>query len=162
MELKKIIACILLISLTMLACSGTYAADSLNSPIENVQSSVPEVSWNFKNGVLTFSGTGEIGGYSKGSKEAPWVSILDDVTEIVFSEGITTISGLCLYNNAKNTNTVYIPKSVESINSRAFARMSSLTEFVVDSENEVYTADDGVLYSKDMKTILQYPRGTSG
>jgi hypothetical protein len=46
----------------------------------------------------------------------------------------------------------------------AFTNNSGLTEFRVDEENAQFSAVDGVLFSKDMKTLLYYPskKGVNG
>lgn len=121
-----------------------------------------DIIWTFKNGVLTFKGTGEVGGYAFDSHETPWDGIMPDIKEIVFEDGITTISGLALYQQAVNLEKITISKSVVSIGHSVFSRLESLTEFVVDSANNTFTAYDGVLYSKDMKMLIQYPCGKVG
>ena len=57
---------------------------------------------------------------------------------------------------------VTIPKSVETIYDRSFVNTgigdgNSITEFIVDGENPYYKAVDGVLFSKDGKTLVNYP-----
>ena len=39
---------------------------------------------------------------------------------------------------------------------------NSFSEFQVNSTNSKFSAKDGVLYSKDLKTLLAYPRAKSG
>ncbi len=53
---------------------------------------------------------------------------------------------------------VFIPQEVESIGSGAFGSRS-LKEISVDKNNRHYTAVDGVLFTKDMKTLVCYPAG---
>ncbi len=43
-----------------------------------------------------------------------------------------------------------------------FAPCLTLEEIAVDEDSEYYTAVDGVLYSKDMKTIMHYPSAKKG
>lgn len=55
-------------------------------------------------------------------------------------------------------DSVHIPSSTSEIGSFAFADCSFIKEFTVDDQNEYYTADkSGVLFTKDMKTLLYYP-----
>lgn len=54
---------------------------------------------------------------------------------------------------------IAIPASVTSIGEACFARCGGLTEFAVDENNPSYTAIDGVLFTKDGSTLLQYPIG---
>ncbi|MBR2329280.1 MAG: leucine-rich repeat domain-containing protein, partial [Clostridia bacterium] len=44
----------------------------------------------------------------------------------------------------------------------AFAACNSLTSINVDTDNPAYKSVDGVLYTKDGKTLIQYPRKKSG
>lgn len=105
------------------------------------------------------------------------------VKSVVFSEGIKTLKGhfpLCYCKK------VTLPSSVDSIQYTAFNygidaghndeeetswwmekymtnfQAFDLEEFVVDKNNPNYTAKDGLLYTKDMKTLVSCPRGKRG
>lgn len=54
---------------------------------------------------------------------------------------------------------ITIPKSVETILFGAFAACDSLTCINVAPENQKYASVDGVLFSKDMSELIQYPAG---
>lgn len=56
---------------------------------------------------------------------------------------------------------ITIGKNVETVGEWAFTNNQKLKEFVVDEANENICSKDGVLYSKDMKTIMFYPCGAS-
>ena len=58
--------------------------------------------------------------------------------------------------------TVYIGKDVKELRGESFVNLRALKEFVVDEQNESYTAVDGVLYTKDMKTLLCVPKAYEG
>ncbi len=58
--------------------------------------------------------------------------------------------------------TVYIGKDVAELKGEAFVNLRALKEFVVDEANESFTAVDGVLYTKDMKTLLCCPKAYEG
>ena len=57
---------------------------------------------------------------------------------------------------------IRIPQHVKEINDRAFLECSELTEFIVDERNSVYCSLDGVLFTKDRKKLLRYPRAKQG
>jgi len=59
--------------------------------------------------------------------------------------------------NADQIVTIKISKNIKTIGDWAFTNNQNLKEFTVDKENEWFAAVDGVLYSKDMKTLLFYP-----
>ena len=68
----------------------------------------------------------------------------------IISEGALFCCGL--------TN-ISIPESVENIGKEAFEACSYLENIIVDENNNMYKSIDGCLYSKDLKTFIQYPRG---
>lgn len=52
---------------------------------------------------------------------------------------------------------IYIGKDVKYIDETSFFYCKMLKTIEVDEANEYYTSVDGVLYTKDMKTLLVYP-----
>ena len=52
---------------------------------------------------------------------------------------------------------VIIPDSVASIGYWSFRDCSGLTSINVDENNKKYCSDDGVLFNKNMTTLIQYP-----
>lgn len=81
--------------------------------------------------------------------------------------GVTLPAGLLhlktrAFSGARKLQTVAIPASVQEVGGQALARCPALTAITVDSGNLNYTAQDGVLYTKDMKTLVQYPNGKTG
>ena len=57
---------------------------------------------------------------------------------------------------------ITIPNSVTSIGEKAFTSGMSLTAIWVDSGNTAYTSMNGVLFTKDLKTLVAYPGGKQG
>ena len=56
-----------------------------------------------------------------------------------------------------NLKSVEIGKGVEIIQGSVFKGCTSLTTIAVHEENEFFTVDNNVLYSKDKKELIQYP-----
>jgi hypothetical protein len=52
-----------------------------------------------------------------------------------------------------------LPAGVTNIGMMTFSDCNSLSSISVDANNKNFTAIDGVLYSKDQKTLLAYPAG---
>lgn len=75
-----------------------------------------------------------------------------------FGEKLTSIERFA-FSGCTNLKEVYIPKSVENIGEGAFAACTSLEKIEVDEDNPNYISHDGVLYSKDMDTLVCYPSG---
>ena len=57
---------------------------------------------------------------------------------------------------------VYIPASVEKMLVLSFSYCRNLKNFYVDGNNPYFCDIDGVLYSKDKKTLLRYPQQKAG
>ena len=91
------------------------------------------------------------------------------VQEIVSSDNITFIGSRAFEGN-KNIYTVHIGKNVEYIQTETFNYMSTpsfhdctnLTSITVSPENQTYTSINGLLCSKDGRSLLYVPVGVSG
>ena len=75
---------------------------------------------------------------------------------IVIENGPTTI-GRYAFEYAKVLETISIPKSVTTIGKGAFYGIKTMKAFTVAADNPNFASVDGVLYTKDMKTLLYYP-----
>lgn len=101
-----------------------------------------------------------------------------NLTEVVFSDSVMLIGREAFYGCEKlksvelpqktvrieafaffgcDLESVQIPKYVNYIGEGAFAGNKSLSKFEVNGENPNFTSQDGVLYSKDTKTLYFYP-----
>ena len=60
-------------------------------------------------------------------------------------------------NTDEYVEVIHIGKDVKYIDETSFFNCKVLKAVEVDEENEYYTSVDGVLYTKDMKTLLVYP-----
>lgn len=81
------------------------------------------------------------------------------------NEGTKTISGSAFFY-CENLTSVTIPDSVTSIGEYAFGAAlgtsSSLTAIYVDSENQYYYSQDGVLFNKNKTKLIRCPFGKKG
>lgn len=101
------------------------------------------------------------------------------LTDIQLPDGLITI-GAYAFEGCTGITEIELPETVEYVGECAFAVTSirnmyipasvsyfgftygKFEKFIVDSENPYYTADEnGVLYTKDMKTLVLYPSGCS-
>lgn len=58
-----------------------------------------------------------------------------------------------------NLTDLYIPGSVQFIDSTAFAEVDGLKNIRVDSDNDYYSDINGVLFNKDTTALISYPIG---
>lgn len=104
-----------------------------------------------------------------------------NLVEITIPEGIKTIADLSFFYCDKLTNinlpntltmidfsafigcnslkNINIPKRVTTINHLRYLELQSIN---VDAENEYYSSIDGVLFTKDKKSLICYPIGKTG
>ncbi len=78
------------------------------------------------------------------------------VTELVIPAHVTTIDTNA-FTRCVSLASVQIPASVTEIGKYAFYGCTAMTGFQVDAANTAYCDLDGVLATKDMTTILEYP-----
>ncbi|MDO4541014.1 MAG: leucine-rich repeat protein, partial [Syntrophomonadaceae bacterium] len=84
----------------------------------------------------------------------------NDSYGVLFDEDMTT---LIQYPSGNPRTSYALPDSVISIDVFAFLGRSSISSFSVPSANQYYCTDSyGVLFNKDMTTLVQYPSGNPG
>lgn len=72
---------------------------------------------------------------------------------------VTNIEGWAF--NASGLTNIDIDQEVTSIGDQAFAKCSQLQSINVDSQNTFYSSTNGVLFSQNQITLLQYPIGNT-
>lgn len=84
------------------------------------------------------------------------VAVSDILDEIVIPEGATAIASYAFMGKEKVAK-LTIPASVTTIESGAFADLTSLMAVTVDEANTVYSSTSGVLYNKAGSELLLVP-----
>ena len=83
------------------------------------------------------------------------------LTSVSIPDGVTTI-GIGAFSLCTSLTTISIPDSVTSIGDYAFGSCTCMTNISVESNNAYYRSQDGVLFTKDMIWLVQYPAGKTG
>ncbi len=82
------------------------------------------------------------------------------LTSVDFNDGMQEIRARAFYK-CQDLKNVYIPTSVTLIESGAFAACSQLTAITVATNNTSYCGIGGVLYNKNLDTLVQWPAALS-
>ena len=99
----------------------------------------------------------------KGSKavEFEQFRFCTSLEKVVLPAGLERI-GIDAFTGCTSLKSLSIPASVAEIGKYPARSCTSLQEITVASGNRHYTSWNGALYTKDMKTLIQYPGGRTG
>ena len=137
-------------------------------------------------GTLSINGSGSMEDFPS-ITAVPWYGYKSQVTKVVVSNGITSIGDYAFFELPMTR--VSLPSGIKTIGQAAFNGCSELRSFVipagttlikqnafgggmkgkskmevieVDEGNKAFKSVDGVLFSKDGKSLVAYPAGRSG
>jgi hypothetical protein len=96
--------------------------------------------------------------FSKDGKTLVRYPVGKTYTSYTIPDSVTAI-GAEAFANCSSLTGITIPSSVTAIGAEAFANCSSLTGITVDAWNRQYRDINGILFSKDGKTLVRYPVG---
>ena len=101
--------------------------------------------------------------FEKGSKAVESTQFLGctSLEKVVLPAGLERI-GTEAFTGCTSLKSLSIPASVAEIGMYPASACTSLQEITVASGNRHYTSWNGALYTKDMKTLIQYPGGRTG
>ena len=147
------------------------------------------LTWTFDtDGVLTISGNGSIPDCTPLRPfitEAPWADFCPEIRHLVIKDGVTSVGAFAFWFassledvrfpeslvrigdhafwGSESLAEVYVPAGVTTIEDYAFGQCWSLSRIRVAEKNANYCSDAlGVLYSKDMTTLVQVPPALEG
>ena len=101
--------------------------------------------------------------FEKGSKAVEFEQFrgCTSLEKVVLPAGLERI-GTEAFSGCTSLKSLSIPASVAQIGKYPARSCTSLQEITVASGNRHYTSWNGALYTKDMKTLIQYPGGRTG
>ena len=146
---------------------------------------VDQITWGLLDGVLYLRGDGKIPDYgSNANSFAPWSVWSMDIKSVDIGNGITGIGSYAFYEHpmissvsipgtvteiranafayCQGLTAIIIPASVTSIDPLFLQGSASITNILVDEANTKFSSVDGVMFSKDMSTLLTCPNGKTG
>ncbi|MCD8215834.1 MAG: leucine-rich repeat domain-containing protein [Clostridiales bacterium] len=141
-------------SLDTILCYEGSTAD--NSSLYNDDTSIiyiAEISYTFdsETGAISLI-TSSSGGY------VVIPDMIDGVSVVSITGSAFSYKGS---SSESNVTDVYIPSSVTNIDDGAFRYNSALENIYVSDTNNNYCSADGVLFSKDMTALIEYPANKS-
>lgn len=77
---------------------------------------------------------------------------------VVLPTGLLSI-GVKAFAGCTSLKKITIPKYLDTIKRNAFSGCIALDSFEVDSDNQTFTSLNGILFTKDSKTIVKVPEG---
>ncbi len=139
MKFKKLVAVILSIVLlfceipfsTIIASAATYTEGDYKYTVSNGEATINNV----------------------------YYSISGDVIIPETLGGYPVVSMGAAFNSCRRITSIIIPKNVRSISNAGFNGCDNLKSITVDSSNQYYSSEDGVLYNKDKTELIRYPIG---
>jgi hypothetical protein len=84
-----------------------------------------------------------------------------ELASVILPDGLTSM-GSEAFSYCTSLISVTVPESVTSIGYGAFMNCTGLTSINVDPGNTVYASIDGVLYNKEITSLIQCPAGKGG
>ena len=101
--------------------------------------------------------------FEKGSKAVESTQFLGctSLEKVVLPAGLERI-GTEAFTGCTSLKSLNIPASVAEIGMYPASACTSLQEITVASGNRYYTSQNGALYTKDMKKLIQFPGGRTG
>jgi hypothetical protein len=97
--------------------------------------------------MLRYDGTASITNYIGNSPDVVIPETIDGLE-------VTELYGLALYDEVK---TLYIPSSIKEISFYTFKYATGISEITVDTDSEYFTTENGVLYNKQMTSLIRCP-----
>ncbi len=80
------------------------------------------------------------------------------IKKITLPDTLQTIGSFAFYG-CSSLEKIDLPQSLDKMNEGNFIKCNKLTEINISTENKKFKSEGGVLYNKDMTTLILYPIG---
>jgi len=80
------------------------------------------------------------------------------LTSVLLPKNLTSIEEKAFYDCTALIS-ITIPKSLENIDYYVFSNCKNLKSIIVDSQNTIFSSNNGILYNKTKSVLLFYPNG---
>jgi hypothetical protein len=84
-----------------------------------------------------------------------------NLVSVVIPDSVLSI-GKSAFSECRSLENIFIPASVTNIGNLAFSYCGRMEGIQVDKNNQFFSSEDGVLFSKNMQNLLQYPGARKG
>ncbi len=163
--MKKVIICLIIMAL-IFPCVAPLSALAEDNIIYRTWDNLTW-SLNYDTGEMVIGGSGAFPNitryvaYYPLSSLIPWYYAKENVKSLVIGDEITKVTSY-MFTDFDNLTTVYLGSGLEEIAVSAFDFSDNIENFYVAEDNQHFTAVNGILYNKDMTSILRYPTARQG
>lgn len=163
--MKKVIICLIIMAL-IFPCVASLSALAEDNIIYRTWDNLTW-SLNYDTGEMVIGGSGAFPNltryvaYYPLSSLIPWYYAKENVKSLVIGDEITKVTSY-MFTDFDNLTTVYLGSGLEEIAVSAFDFSDNIENFYVAEDNQHFTAVNGILYNKDMTSILRYPTARQG
>ena len=84
-----------------------------------------------------------------------------NLEEVILPDSLLTIENSC-FESCGSLRKIDLPKNLEVIGKDVFSGCGSLEKINISKENKFFCSDNGVLFDKNMKTLLVMPSAKTG
>ena len=81
-----------------------------------------------------------------------------NISKVSFAEGANVAFGSFVFEGCQKISSVSLPSTVTTFDGSVFAGCNNISEIIVDANNPALTAIDGILYDKDVTTVIYCPK----
>ena len=104
---------------------------------------------------LEISGTGKMNDYLY-NRKTPWNAYLKSIKLITINDGLQSLGSYC-FRDCEMISSIVIPSSITTIGEFVFTYCVSLEEIIVDEQSTSFKSSNGVMYTFNGETLVQYP-----